>query len=206
MTEKERELKSFNQCADALSVLDKRSILKVFHMLSIHFEVVDNLTNPSILDKTETNHYTDQDTSTSTPLIDERSKPKLISTPKRKTPAPKKGRSTNGSEPIYLVNFEFAPQGHESLRDYYKKFAVKSNFEKNLVFVHYLQEVIKTENISKDHIYSCYREVGEKIPNVPQSLKDTKHNKSWIDTSNMNDIKITRVGLNYISQDLQRND
>ncbi len=57
MTEKEKELKSFNQCADALNSLEKKSILKVFHMLSIHFEIVDNLVSVPTKDNFDNSNY-----------------------------------------------------------------------------------------------------------------------------------------------------
>ena len=43
MSEKEKELKAFNHCADALNNLENKSIMKVFQMLSIHFEIVNEV-------------------------------------------------------------------------------------------------------------------------------------------------------------------
>lgn len=205
MTEKEKELKSFNQCADALNTLEKKSILKVFHMLSIHFEIVENIVSRQTSDNFENVQYED----------DSIDKPKLIVTDiiqkknqplKSKNTSPKKAKSTVSKGQIYLTDFDFIPSGQKSLKDYFNEFQSKTNYDRNLIFVYYLQEILSTSNISTDHIYSCYRSLGLKIPSFPQSLIDTSAHKGWLTTSNTNDIKVTRTGMNYILHEMQKND
>jgi|GEM_PF-4905812 hypothetical protein len=57
MNEREKELKAFSQCADALGILEKKAILKVFHMLSIHFEVVPSIQNNSSKQDLQNNNH-----------------------------------------------------------------------------------------------------------------------------------------------------
>jgi hypothetical protein len=61
MHEREKELKAFNQCADALVALDKKSVLKIFHLLSVHFDImpmapVENQKNDDHLGSNSTKH------------------------------------------------------------------------------------------------------------------------------------------------------
>lgn len=105
----------------------------------------------------------------------------------------------------YLTDFNFKPSNNKSLKDFYNEFSPKNNYEKNLIFVYYLQEIQKISIITTNHIYSCYRELGLKIPSLPQSLIDTSANKGYISTSNTNDLKVTRTGMNYIEHDIERN-
>jgi hypothetical protein len=199
MTEKEKELKSFNQCADALSVLDKRGILKVFHMLSIHFEVVDNLTShsPAQDDLVSKNNDKEQN------LLDALPPEQKTKIEKTKT-AIKKSKSTAPKDPIYLTDFNFKPTDNKSLKDFYNEYTVKTNYENNLVFAYYFQEILKIGEISINHIYSCYRQLSIKVPSFPQTLKDTKTHKGWLDVSNTNDLKVTRTGINFIEHELAK--
>lgn len=91
----------------------------------------------------------------------------------------------------------------EPLKDFYSKKTPKSALEKNTVFIYYLSKITDTKNINLNHIYSCYKEVGEKIPAaLKQSLADTSSKKGWIDTKSMNDIKITLKGEGLVERDL----
>lgn len=92
-----------------------------------------------------------------------------------------------------------------SLKDFYSKFDVKKHFEKNLIFVYYLQERAKTENITTDHVFTCYKEVKQRVPTaLKQSLIDTSHHKGWIDTSHLESITVTTQGSNYIEHDMKK--
>lgn len=205
MTEKEKELKSFNQCADALSQLDKKSILKVFHMLSIHFEVMPSIetlknngvdTNSRTLHDTHSEVLIEQQSSTSGNLKSER---------KEKT-APKKTKAPAFKEPTYLSDFDFRPSGKDSLKDFYGKYKSKSNLENNLIFIYYLQEIVREIPVTMSHVYSCYRHLGIKIPSFPQTLVDTKGVKGWIEYPNYNEIKVTRAGINYMEHEMAKNE
>lgn len=204
MTEKEKELKSFNQCADALNTLEKKSILKVFHMLSIHFEIVDSLVSVPTKDNFDNGNY--EESKVEKPkLIEAKNEPKK-QTLKTNNSVSKKVKSKGSKGQTYLTDFDFNPTNQKSLKDYFNEFEPKTNYERNLIFVYYLQEILSTSNISTDHIYSCYRNLGLKIPSFPQTLIDTNVHKGWLTTSDTNDIKVTRTGMNYILHEMQKND
>lgn len=91
----------------------------------------------------------------------------------------------------------------EPLKDFYAKKTPRSALEKNTVFIYYLSKIADIKNISLNHIYSCYKEVGEKLPSaLKQSLADTSSKKGWIDTKSMNDIKITLKGEGLVEREL----
>lgn len=204
MTEKEKELKSFNQCADALNALEKKSILKVFHMLSIHFEIVDNLVTVPRRENFENDNYEENNVE-KPKLIEARDEPKKQAQ-KANNSTSKKAKSKSSKGQTYLTDFDFNPANQKSLKDYFNEFAPKTNYDRNLIFVYYLQEILSTSNISTDHVYSCYRNLGLKIPSFPQTLIDTNLHKGWLTTSDTNDIKVTRTGMNYILHEMQKND
>ncbi|HCZ20877.1 MAG TPA: hypothetical protein DHU85_05065 [Porphyromonadaceae bacterium] len=97
------------------------------------------------------------------------------------------------------------PLDKESLKSFIGQFNVSNGFQYNLLFVYYLQKVISITNINANHIYTCYKDVGVKIPNnLYQNLVDTKNKKGWIDTSDMNNITVTISGENCVEQDLKK--
>lgn len=118
----------------------------------------------------------------------------------------KKGTSKGRSQSLILdKTINFHPKGSESLKDFYVKFEANSNFEKNLIFIHYLKEILKTTNVGLNQIYTCYKQVNERVPgNLYQSLADTSQRKGWIDTSDLSNISITVPGENYFEHDLKR--
>lgn len=114
-------------------------------------------------------------------------------TPKKTT---KKSKiSTNRPKLMHELNLY--PNDREQFKDFFNKYDLKTFFEKNLVIVHYLQEILKLDEINADMIYTCYKDVGEKSPEqLKQSLTDTKTQKGWLVHKNGNNIQLTPKGEN----------
>lgn len=115
-------------------------------------------------------------------------------------------RKTSWNWPKQLPNLDLRPVGKESLKDFYQKYqeyGIKSSFEKNVLYVYYLENVLWITAITMDHIFTCYKETEQKIPLLYQSLIDTKNAKGWIDLSDMGAIKTTRKWTNYIEFDIK---
>lgn len=132
-------------------------------------------------------------------------KPKTRKTSKKKSIKTTPGKKTLTRQPKQLMDLNLRPKGKEPLKDFYAKYDVKTNFEKNVSFTYYLTKVINIKGITIDHIYTCYKETDQKVPeNIYQSLADTKKHKGWIDTTNMEDIKLSIQGENYMEHDVPR--
>lgn len=201
MHEREKELKAFNQCADALVALDKKSVLKVFHLLSVHFEVMPPASESAIV-KNDDSIQTDTTKRLATIALDTTGNGDKAEAPGavKKTNKPK---STSGKQPTYLSNFDFNPTGKPSLKEFIVRYNPKTNLERNLVFIQYLQTVTETSDVNVNHVFSCYRHLNEKLPMFPSTLTDTKKLKGWIETSDMNNLIVVRAGWNYL-QDLEQ--
>jgi hypothetical protein len=92
-----------------------------------------------------------------------------------------------------------------SLRDFYARYDHKSNFERNLIFTYYLKEELEIEKVTLDHIFTCYRHVGQKIPKaLEQGMRDTAKAKAWVDIDDIDDIKVPIAGMNHIEHDLAK--
>lgn len=125
----------------------------------------------------------------------------------------KESKQKNKSKESYSISKDLdlsSKGGKQSLRDFYKgKFPTKakSAMENNAVFVYFLQKILMNTNITLSHIYSCYKDVGARVPTaLRQSLLDTSHRKGWVDTSSFENLLITTAGENYVEQDLPKPD
>ena len=90
-----------------------------------------------------------------------------------------------------------------SLKEFYSQKKPGSNYERNAVFSYYLLKVKERKPIQINHIYTCYKEIRQRVPSIAVSLSETSR-KGWLDTSDMSDIKITPRGENYVEHDLPK--
>ena len=103
-----------------------------------------------------------------------------------------------------IPSLNLRPSGKKSLEEFYAEHPVKSYYEYNLLLVYYLEKVLNEKSININHLYTCYKVLNIKVPNIYQSIADTKKRKGWIDFSNMNDLKVSTVGENYLEHDLKK--
>ncbi|GEP98112.1 hypothetical protein CCY01nite_43720 [Chitinophaga cymbidii] len=107
----------------------------------------------------------------------------------------KSSNSSTGSK--RLTNIDFYPSGQESLEVFFKKFAVKNDNERNLLFVYYFQEILKNANITLDHLYTCYDHLNLRIPeNMDKSIGNTKSRTGWVETKDRLNLALTTAGRN----------
>lgn len=119
----------------------------------------------------------------------------------------KKTKSRSARESLTIVkDLDLSAKGgKQSLRDFYGTKSPEMGMEKNAVFVYYLEKIASLNKISVNHVYSCYKDVGTRVPNaLKQSLLDTSHHKGWIDTTSLEDIKTSTPGENFVEHDLPK--
>jgi hypothetical protein len=90
-----------------------------------------------------------------------------------------------------------------SLKAFYSGKKPTSNYEHNVVFAYYLLKIMGKGPIGINHFYTCYKEINRRVPSLSVSLSETS-GKGWLDTGDMNDIKITPRGENYVEHDLPK--
>lgn len=115
----------------------------------------------------------------------------------------KKSSSTQSLSINNKLNFH--PKGKTSLREFYNGFTPKSYFEKNLIFVYYLEKILTQEERGINEVYTCYKHVSQRVPgNLYQSLIDTRKSKGWIETKDLSRVIVTTSGENAIEHDLPK--
>lgn len=126
----------------------------------------------------------------------------------------KKKKSSNskkvsGGKDSFQLNksLNLRASGKETLAEFCSKNNVKSNIEFNTLIVYYLQHILNLDQISINEVYTCYKEIGRKIPgNLKQSLSDTNSSKyGYLNTSN-GYFTVSVAGENLVEFDLKKAD
>jgi hypothetical protein len=114
-------------------------------------------------------------------------RPKSIAAKKTKeesstTSIAKTSKSSNSKTPKRLTNINFEPTGKESLKDFVSKYAPKNDKERNLLFTHYLNKTLGVNDVTFDHIYSCYDVLELPVSvNLSQTVRNTSSKTGWIE-------------------------
>lgn len=106
-------------------------------------------------------------------------------------------------ETYKFIDFEGGAATIQELKAFYEERSPRNGFERNTVFVYFLEKKKGASEIGVDHIYSCHKNVGVPVPGaLKQNLYDTAHVKNWINTNDVNNIKITTLGENLVEHTL----
>ncbi len=149
------------------------------------------------------------------------SPPPATSTPVKKstattTPAkkgkPKKAAPSSGNfsklkkAPGIAKNLDLSDsEDNPTLKEFYDRCDHKTNYERNLIFIYYLKQVIVVEKANLGHALTCYRSVGQKIPKaLEQSMRDTAKVKCCVDIDEPEDIEVPVSGINYLEHDMPK--
>ena len=91
----------------------------------------------------------------------------------------------------------------KSLKDFVGEKNPSSNVQKTAVFVYYLEKFMNVEEITIDHIFTCYKNMGYRVPNnLQQNLTDTCSSKYGYISRKDGKYSMTVLGDNYIEFDI----
>lgn len=121
------------------------------------------------------------------------------------TSAPEKPRSKRPPYK-YLDDLDLtSTNGRPSLAEYMDTKLPITNEERNLVFLYYLQFMLKLGQITIDHIYTCYKAVKIRAPlSMENSLESTAKQRRWIKANKNGTFKVTPAGKLYVEKQLPK--
>jgi hypothetical protein len=127
--------------------------------------------------------------------------------PVKATTKPRKPKNGSGTPktkaPTLLKDLDLKPKGRPSFADVAAAKKPISHYERCLVAVHYLTNAAEVSPVSVDHVYTCFKVMGWRLPaDLRNAMQVAASTKGWLDTSNMNDIRVTVHGDNYLEHDL----
>ena len=118
--------------------------------------------------------------------------------------APRGGKSKG--QPVIDKTLDMYPAGAKSFEDFVaEKGPADNQYEHNVAAIYWLAHEAGISPITTNQVFTCYRKVGWKLPNdLRNSLQLTAHRKGWLDTAEMDDLKIMPPGINFVERDLPR--
>ena len=117
-----------------------------------------------------------------------------------KEPAPAKSSASKKYQHIDDLELE-ATDDHPALIEFMDaKFPI-TNPERNVVFLYFLQNMLKLKSIKPDHLYTCYR--AAKI-RAPQNIESTIDYRGWIKSTKTGNLSLTADGRAYVEQQLPK--
>lgn len=127
-----------------------------------------------------------------------------VETPKtRKSNSQKK--ASNKNMPQIVKDLNLRPADKQTLQDFYNVKNPSGNIYSTAVMVYYLQNVLECAEITIDHIFTCYRELGIKIPgNLDQNLRDCASSKYGYIAFVEGKCSMSVQGINLVEQDLPK--
>jgi hypothetical protein len=120
--------------------------------------------------------------------------------PEPKAPAPPLPTYT------YIEDLKLgAASGRPALVEFMDAKLPITNEERNLVFLYYLQHILKVKPITLDHVYTCYREAKIRAPlNIENSLRMTAEHRGWIKANQNGTMSVTADGKQYVEKQLPK--
>ncbi len=125
--------------------------------------------------------------------------PTPAETPVQKSPT--RSRTTTYTYTI-IDDIELAgTKNYPSLVDFMDSKLPITNEEHNIVFLYYLQHLLKVKPITINHLYTCYR--SAKI-RAPLNIENTFDQRGWIKVAKNGNMTLTDAGKKYVEQSLPK--
>lgn len=118
-----------------------------------------------------------------------------------------KGKTKVKAKPSLTIvkDLNFKPKGKKSLDEFAEVKKPSSYYEKCTVSAYYLKHELVLSAITESHVYTCFKHMKWRVPaNLSNTLAYTASQRGWLETSNLQDIKVTTMGENLIEQDLPK--
>ncbi|RUU52517.1 hypothetical protein [Mesorhizobium sp. M2C.T.Ca.TU.002.02.1.1] len=119
-------------------------------------------------------------------------------------PRQKKSSSASGQSFRFLRELDLRPEGKKSIFEFVADKAPQSNEDRFAVAVYYLEQILELSGVTADHVGTAFRMIPEwrEPSDVKASLRVTSSRKGTIITTDMDNIRMTPHGRNFVEHDL----
>lgn len=115
----------------------------------------------------------------------------------------RKKRKGGSGETFKYLDDVLDKQAISDLKTFYKEKSPRNGFERNAVYVYFLQVKRGVSHIGVNHIYTCHKLTDVPVPKaLKQSLFDTAFKKNTLNTSDIENVTITTLGENLVEHTL----
>lgn len=117
----------------------------------------------------------------------------------------KKGRKRKRSSPGIVKDLSTRPKGKKAFAEFASEKAPGTHQEKQVVAVYWLRKTAGVDEITVDHVNTCYQAASWPRPkDLENGLAVTAMRKGWLDTSDMSAIDVTASGEDAVDHDLPK--
>ncbi len=114
------------------------------------------------------------------------------------------GRRVDRNAGLNLVpDLNFRPNGKQSLKEFVDEKNSKNDLEAVLVLVYHMQHLMALTKIGPAHVMTAFKEAGKAIPvDLRQTMRNVKKSKMWLNFTDIEDIRTTTQGDNFIEHEM----
>jgi len=124
-------------------------------------------------------------------------------TRKRSDEARKSGSRRSGDS-FKIVDVDLHPPKELPLKAFFAEKSPKTDPEKYACVVYYMRKYAGISDVTHDHIYTAFKHLGLKVPNIQIGLNNTRVRHGWLSFSGSSPINLTRIGENFVEHELPR--
>jgi hypothetical protein len=118
------------------------------------------------------------------------------------------GKKVDRNAGINLVpDLDFMPKGKQSLKEFLGAKAPKNDVEFVLATVYFMQHEMGLSKIGPGHVKTALKEAGISIPvDLKQTIRNVKNTKIWLNFSDIEDVRTTTQGENYVEHEMGKSE
>ncbi len=126
-------------------------------------------------------------------------------TRKNKSSRSRKAPKKSSANPSLVKNLNLRPSGKKALKDFVAEKAPTNQLQRCVVAVYYLKNILGLPAVGMNHVYTCFKDQGWRVPaDLRNTLQSAASHRGWLDTANIDDIKLVPAGENLVEHDLPR--
>jgi hypothetical protein len=111
------------------------------------------------------------------------------------------GKRVDRNAGLNLVpDLNFRPDGEQPLKEFVDEKSPKNDLEAALATVYYMQRFMGLAKIGPAHVMTAFKEAGK--PDVRQTIRNVKKLKIWLNFTDIEDIRTTTQGDNFVEHEI----
>lgn len=102
-----------------------------------------------------------------------------------------------------MPDLNFRPSDQSNLKAFVEEKDPKNDLETVIVALHYMQHTMALTKIGPAHVMTAFKEIGKAIPvDLKQTIRNIKRLKMWLNFTDIEDLRTTTQGDNFVEHEL----
>jgi hypothetical protein len=118
------------------------------------------------------------------------------------------GKKIDRNAGLNLVpDLNFRPSGKQALKEFIDEKSPKNDLETVLVTLYYMQQIMGLSKIGPAHVMTAFKEAGKAIPvDLKQTIRNIKKSRMWLNFTDIEDIRTTTQGDNFVEHEMGKSE